>query len=256
VSSIVGMLACARPQDARRPTQQSTCLYYFHGNEASKCGASSYVHSSRLALTVRSEWRGPQRGHRVGVLAVPTRTSPSTSLQHPPHFSTHFPIISLARGGGGAMPGRRPHTRRCTNAWPASDTNNGNVESDRVGDSNGDSDTSKDSKIDSDDDSIGRGRLGSKNGNVEADRVLHERSESDCWPCCSLVPATAANVPQSFPLGLAGPSHHPSPGRRPIQLMESLLVSESTSESSGTDSGSPLATRVAKGAGGTADRRA
>jgi hypothetical protein len=38
LSSIGRMLACARPQGAKRPTPtQLTCLYYCHGNEASKC---------------------------------------------------------------------------------------------------------------------------------------------------------------------------------------------------------------------------
>ena len=38
MSSIVRMLARARTQGAKRPTPtQSTCLYYDHDNEASKC---------------------------------------------------------------------------------------------------------------------------------------------------------------------------------------------------------------------------
>ena len=38
MSSIVRMLACARHQGAKLPTPtQSTCLYYYHDNEASKC---------------------------------------------------------------------------------------------------------------------------------------------------------------------------------------------------------------------------
>ena len=38
MSSLVRMLARARTQGAKRPTPtQSTCLYYDHDNEASKC---------------------------------------------------------------------------------------------------------------------------------------------------------------------------------------------------------------------------
>ena len=43
MSSIVRMLARARTQGAKRPTPtQSTCLYYDHDNEASKCVASPW----------------------------------------------------------------------------------------------------------------------------------------------------------------------------------------------------------------------
>ena len=38
MSSIARILACAQTQGAKRPTPtQSTCLYYDHDNEASKC---------------------------------------------------------------------------------------------------------------------------------------------------------------------------------------------------------------------------
>jgi hypothetical protein len=45
MSSIVRMLARARTQGAKRPTPtQSTCLYYDHDNEASKCVSVDIVY--------------------------------------------------------------------------------------------------------------------------------------------------------------------------------------------------------------------
>ncbi len=53
------MLACARPPGAKRPTPtQSTCLYYYHDNEASKCVRSAYK-KTRLAAPAASAARAP-----------------------------------------------------------------------------------------------------------------------------------------------------------------------------------------------------
>jgi hypothetical protein len=53
MSSIARILACAQTQGAKRPTPtQSTCLYYDHDNEASKCGDRAQK-MSRLFVRVK-----------------------------------------------------------------------------------------------------------------------------------------------------------------------------------------------------------
>jgi hypothetical protein len=59
MSSIVRMLARARTQGAKRPTPtQSTCLYYDHDNEASKCSNHTHCVSwlTRIAFAVSTSY--------------------------------------------------------------------------------------------------------------------------------------------------------------------------------------------------------
>ena len=63
MSSIVRMLARARTQGAKRPTPtQSTCLYYDHDNEASKCAGCSSVNT--IAVFKDEKWPTPKDGMR------------------------------------------------------------------------------------------------------------------------------------------------------------------------------------------------
>ena len=101
MSSIARILACAQTQGAKRPTTtQSTCLYYDHDNEASKCDLSPQPPGGQPS--------GSRDGYGLGRPARPLMRvlymQPARRFTDPANSSSAVPVAeSVSRRGAIAV---------------------------------------------------------------------------------------------------------------------------------------------------------